>query len=196
MAPSSIVCQFCLLERLHSWTRNGVAVQVVVNVNENTRISPLVERRRASATGSLRSRTTNHKVDTLRVVLSSIVAPGSVQRDNLMTKHVRASFQRRGNRDDPGVVVGDEIVSAPCARCWAALQADLIDFGELEGGLVDLCAVVVGAGGEVVQHRAFVARRPGVPEELYRLPGDDGDVGFAWCTGLVADDVSGLVAVG
>lgn len=196
MAPSSIVYKCSPLERLHSWTRDSVAVQVVVDVNENTRISPLVESRRASATRGLRSRATDHKVDALRVVLSSIVAPSSVQRDYLMTKHVRTSFQRRGNRDDPGVVVGDEIVSTPCAGCWAALQANLIDLGELEGGLVDLCAVIVGAWGEVVEYGSFVAGWPGVPEKLHGLSRNDGDMSFAWCTGLVADNVSGLVAIG
>jgi hypothetical protein len=40
-----------------------------------------------------------------------------------------------------------------------------------------------------------VARRPGVPEELHGLAGDDGDVGFARLAGLVADYVRGLIAV-
>ena len=41
-----------------------------------------------------------------------------------------------------------------------------------------------------------MAGGPGVPEELHGLAGDDGDVGFAWFAGFVADYVGGLVAVG
>jgi hypothetical protein len=76
------------------------------------------------------------------------------------------------------------------------MQPNLVDFGEFESRLVDGRAVVVGAGGEVVDHGAAVARRPGVPEELDGLAGDDGDVGFSWFAGFVADDVGGLVGVG
>lgn len=72
----------------------------------------------------------------------------------------------------------------------------MVDFGEFEGGFVDGRAVVVGAGGEVVEDGTFVAGGPGVPEELHGLAGDDGDVGFAWGAGFVADYVGGLVAVG
>lgn len=72
----------------------------------------------------------------------------------------------------------------------------MVDFTKFETGLVDLRAVVVGTWGQVVEDRTFVTWRPGVPEELHGLPGDDGDVGFAGCAGLVADYVCGLVAVG
>jgi hypothetical protein len=76
------------------------------------------------------------------------------------------------------------------------MKPNLVDFGEFESRLVDGRAVVVGAGGEVVDHGAAVARRPGVPEELDGLAGDDGDVGFSWLAGFVADDVGRLVGVG
>ena len=72
----------------------------------------------------------------------------------------------------------------------------MIDLGEFQSGLVDCRAVVVGARGEVVHHGAFVARRPGVPEELNGLAGYHWDVGFAWFAEFVTDDVRGLVAVG
>ena len=41
-----------------------------------------------------------------------------------------------------------------------------------------------------------MAGRPGVPEELDGLAGDDGDVRFAGFAGFVADDVGGGVGVG
>lgn len=113
-----------------------------------------------------------------------------------MPQHVRASFQRRRNRHRPRVVRRDEIVRAPVARRGPTLEADLVDFREFERGLVDGGAVVVGAGSQVVEDGALVAWRPGVPEELHGLAGDDGDVRFAWLSGFVADDVAGLIAVG
>jgi hypothetical protein len=113
-----------------------------------------------------------------------------------MSKHIRASLQRTRNRHDPRVVIRNEIVGAPGSWRGTAVQTDLVDFGELEGGFVDGAAVVVGARGEIVEHGAFVAWRPGVPEELHGLAGDDGDVGFAGFAGFVADYVGGLVAVG
>jgi hypothetical protein len=113
-----------------------------------------------------------------------------------MPQHIRARFQRARNRDGPRVVVGYQIVCAPSPRRGSALQAELVDFGEFQSGFVDCGAVVVGAGGEVVDYGAFVAGGPGVPEELHGLPRDDGDVGFAGGAGFVADYVGGLVAVG
>lgn len=47
-------------ERLHGRPRNNIADQVVVNIDQNTGISPLVESRRARAAGSLRSTTADH----------------------------------------------------------------------------------------------------------------------------------------
>lgn len=47
-------------KRLHSRPGNDVADQVVVNIDQNTRISPLVESRRACTAGSLRSTTADH----------------------------------------------------------------------------------------------------------------------------------------
>jgi len=44
---SAILLSDLLLQRLHRRPRNSVAVQVVVDVNQNTRISPLIEGSRA-----------------------------------------------------------------------------------------------------------------------------------------------------
>jgi hypothetical protein len=47
-------------ESLHSRPRNNIADQVVVDINQNARISPLVESRRARTAGSLGTTTANH----------------------------------------------------------------------------------------------------------------------------------------
>jgi hypothetical protein len=190
---------FCLqspLQSLHRRPRNSITVQVVVDVNQHTRISPLIESSRASTTRSLRPTPTNHQINTLRVVLRPIVAPGSMQRHNLMPQHISTSLETRRNRHSPRVVVGDKVIRSPGARRRTALQADLIDFGEFERDLVDGRAVVVRAGGEVVENGALMSRRPGVPKELHGLAGDDGNVGFAGFARFVADYVAGLVAIG
>ena len=113
-----------------------------------------------------------------------------------MPQHISTGFERRWNRHSPRVIVGNEIVCTPGARSRTALQADLVDFGELEPRLINSRAVVVGAWGQIVEYGAFVAGRPGVPEELHGLAGDDGDVGLAWFARLVADYLGALVAVG
>jgi hypothetical protein len=119
-----------------------------------------------------------------------------MQRDDLMPQHICARLQRRRNRDAPRVVAGYQVVDRPVPRRRPVVQADLVDFGEFERRLVDGRAVVVGAGGQVVEDGAAVAGRPGVPEELDGLAGDDGDVRFAGFAGFVADDVGGGVGVG
>lgn len=184
------------LQRLHSRTRDSVAVEVVVDINQHTRISPLVESRRARATGNLRPGSTNQQVHALRVILRPIVAPTRMQRNNLMPQHISPRLQTRRNRHRPRIVRGNQIVRSPSPRRGSALEADLVDFGEFERGFVGGGAVVVGAGGQVVEDGALVAGRPGVPEELHGLAGDDGDVRFAGLARFVADDVGGLVAVG
>jgi hypothetical protein len=47
-------------ESLYSRPRNNIADQIVINIDQNPRISPLVESRRARAAGSLRSTTADH----------------------------------------------------------------------------------------------------------------------------------------
>ena len=119
------------LQSLHRRPRNRVAVKVVVNINQHTRISPLVESRRArTTTRNLRSTPTNQKVHTLRVILRPIIAPTRMQRNNLMPQHISARFQTARNRHRPRVVTRDQIVRSPSARGGAALEADLVDFGE------------------------------------------------------------------
>lgn len=113
-----------------------------------------------------------------------------------MPQHISPRLQRTRDRHRPRIIRRDEVVRSPVARRRPALEADLVDFREFERGLVDGGAVVVGAGGQVVEDGALVAWRPGVPEELHGLAGDDGDVRFAGLAGFVADDVAGLVAVG
>lgn len=184
------------LQRLHRRTGYSVAVQVVVDINQHTRISPLVESRRARTTRNFRTRPTDHQIHTLRVILRPIIAPTRMQRHNLMPQNIRPGLQRTRNRHRPRIITRHKIVRSPSTRRRTALEAELVDFAELEGGFVGCGAVVVGAGGEVVEDGAFVAWRPGVPEELHGLAGDNGDVGFTRFAGFVADYVGGLVAVG
>jgi len=113
-----------------------------------------------------------------------------------MPQHIRASFQRARNRHRPRIVISHQIIRPPSAWRGPGFEAELVDFGEFEVCFGGRGAVVGGAGGEVVEDGAFVAGGPGVPEELHGLAGDDGDVGFAWRAGFVADYVGGLVAVG
>lgn len=136
------------------------------------------------------------KVNTLRIVLRLIIAPCRMQRNNLVPQHIRARLERSRDRHGPRIVVGHQVIDRPVPRRGPVVQADLVDFGEFEGRLVDGRAVVVGAGGQVVEDGAAVAGRPGVPEELDGLAGDDGDVRFAGFAGFVADDVGGGVGVG
>lgn len=113
-----------------------------------------------------------------------------------MPQHISTRLQRARDRHRPRIVRRDEIVCPPVSRRRSTLEADLVNFGEFERGFVDGGAVVVGARGQVVEDGALMAGRPGVPEELHGLAGDDGDVRFAGCAGFVADDVAGLIAVG
>ena len=136
------------------------------------------------------------KVNTLRIVLRLIIAPCRMQRNNLVPQHIRARLERSRDRHGPRIVVGHQVIDRPVPWRGPVVQTDLVDFGEFEGGLVDGRAVVVGAGGQVVEDGAAVAGRPGVPEELDGLAGDDGDVRFAGFAGFVADDVGGGVGVG
>lgn len=113
-----------------------------------------------------------------------------------MPENIRPRFERRRDRDGPRIIIVHQIVHGPVPRRRPVVQAHLVDFGEFQPRLVDGRAIVVGASGEVVDHGAAVARRPGVPEELDGLACGDGDVGLAWFAGFVADYVGGLVAVG
>lgn len=183
------------LKDLHRRPRNGVILQIVINVNEHTRIGPLIKRRWARTTRNLRPTTTDHNINALWVILRAIIAPRAVQGDHLMAKHIRASFQRRRDGDDPRVVVLHQVVLAPVAGRRAAQQADFAQFGEFESALVGCRAVVVGACGDVVDHGALVAGWPGVPVELHGLACHHGDVRAAWFAGFVADDVGALVGV-
>lgn len=92
MVPSSYLQPF--LQRLHRRPRNSVAIQVVVNINQHPRISPLIESRRTRPiTRNLRPTPTNQQIHTLRVILRPIIAPTRMQTHNLMPQHIRPGLQ-------------------------------------------------------------------------------------------------------
>lgn len=69
-----------------------------------------------------------------------------------MTQDVVPGGNGLGDLYHPGVVVLDELVVAPCAGDFGAIdESDAVDLEELEGGLVDCCAGVA-ARGEVVDY--------------------------------------------
>jgi hypothetical protein len=118
--------------------RDRVAVQVCVQVEENTWVSGGVQRSsRDAARGSRGSGASHLEVDALGVRLGAVGRASAVKGDDLVTKDVATGSEGSGNLDVPGEAVGDELVGGPCAGRRAGDQSGLGDLDPRERGLVD-----------------------------------------------------------
>ena len=132
----------------------------------------------------------------LRVVLGTVLRPGAVETDELVTEHVAARRNRGRDLDVPLIASADELVGGPLARRAVAVNKALLrNLEEVQvAGLGRRAAA--GALGEIVDDRAMVALRPGVPLQGDGRAGCDGDLGRAGGRALVAGDVRRAEGVG
>lgn len=176
-------------------SRNGVVVILLIDIDQDARVRGRIEllaRRRARRLGGPAAR--DLQIDALRIVLGAVGAAGGMQGDELVADDVAPRGEGRGDGEGPGVVIGDELLGRPAAGAPRGEEAGLVDFEELERGLVvgDARARAV-AVGHVGEDGAEVGAGPRRPEQFDLLAGGHGDVECARCGGVVADDVGGLV---
>lgn len=146
-------------------------------------------------TGLKATRAGDGEVETLRVVLRTVLTPGGVKRDDLVTENVVARGDVLGDLYEPGACVGNEHIRRPGTRVRPVEVTDLVDLEKLERGLVNGLAVAV-AVGQVVQNGPLVRVGPGDGP----LDGDgvarvDRCVAACWSGVLVADDVARLIGI-
>jgi hypothetical protein len=178
------------LTRPNSGSGNGVAAEVLVDVEEDAGVISSVERGSGGSAGGGRAAASDLEVDALGVGLGAVGVTSGVEGEDLVAENVVAGGEAGGDLDGPGVAVGDELVGGPGARVGAGHEAGLGNLGELERGLVD-GGKVTRDGGNVVNDGALVALRPGVPlESDGATSGNNSSVGSGSST-LVADDVGG-----
>lgn len=90
-----------------------------------------------------------------------------------MTQNVVARSEALRNGDNPGVVVGNQLVTGPLTRCHGAVdQTTLVDLEELKRGLVSVLAFA-GAFSEVIKNGSVMALRPRSPLKLNSSSGGD-----------------------
>ena len=77
----------------------------------------------------------------MRIVLRTIIAPGAVQSNDFVPKHIRAWLDGARDRDRPTVVLVDKVVLAPIARSWSC--ADEADRSSFANERVVLSVMVV-----------------------------------------------------
>lgn len=188
------------------WTRRRVirSSMLGIDIENQARVILLVQRRANHTLGDRRAAALDVQAHTLGVALGPTCALGLMKGDGLMPQHILPG--RDGGRDGsrPREVGGDHLVRAPRPRRLGPVdEPDRVDLEELELRLVDVCAVVVGARREVVQHGPVVRLGPVVgPEDrhvgagLHRC-GDGGrcgaDVADHVRAGDVLDEAEGLV---
>lgn len=156
----------------------------------------MVQVRAVCAAGLERPRAGDCEVETLRVILGTVLTPCRVERNNLVAEDVVARGNILGDLHEPGARVSDEYVGAPVTGVGPVDVANLVDLEELERGLVDGFAIAVTVG-EVVQNGSVVRigpnDRPLDGDGVTRL---DGCVAAGGCGVLVADNVACLIGVG
>lgn len=148
--------------------RSGDVIRVegLVNVDEDARVVLAVELGTQSTLGGGISTTGDLQVETLGVALSAILVTGRVQSNDLVAQDIVSGSNIAGDGDGPAVVVGDQVVSGPGAGSFTAINETLlVDFEELQGGLVDLGAVTI-AVSHVGDDRTMVTLRPFRPLQL------------------------------
>lgn len=166
---------------------DGVGGQGLVDVDLNTRVGVLVESSTEGTLGLVATTAGNLEVETLGVVLSTILVTSGVKGNDFVTHDIVAGSNAAGDGHGPAVVAGDQIVGGP-GVVTAADEALLIDLEELELGLVDGGAVAV-AVGEVGDDRTLVTLGPGSPLQLDLLASSDLSRDSAVFGVLVADNV-------
>jgi hypothetical protein len=118
-----------------SRTGERVARRVVVQVEQNTRIVPLVKRCPGhTVCRSNRTAAGNLDVQALRIELGAIVAAPAMQRNDFVANNVVASLKVLRNDRGGGEAVLDEVVRSPCTRATGGYEASLGELGPSEGG--------------------------------------------------------------
>ena len=177
-------------------TRDRVAVERGVDVEQDALVVGLVELRARDALRLVGAAACDLEVHALRVVLRAVGLVAAVQRDDLVAQDVLSWRDGFGDGKRPAVVVGDQVVRGPVARGAGAVdQPGLADLEEVERRLVDGRAVAV-AVGQVVDHGPVVALGPGVPLQLDGAARGDFGVDGAVVAVAVADDVGRAEGVG
>ena len=172
-----------------------LVVDGLVNVDEDARVSGRVELRAEDTRGLVRAAAGDVQVEALRIVLGAALGAGPMQRDELVAEHIVAWRDGRRDLQQPGVVVGDQLIVAPDAgRVGLVDQADGVDLEELQRRLVNRLAGSV-AVGQVAQDWAMVAAWPGRPLEEDFVAGSHDGVRVGVLRGLVADYVGGVILV-
>lgn len=183
------------------WVRCWVSIQV----EEDARISPLVERRASNTTRRRNSAaTSDFQVETLRIRLGAIVALRTVQGDNLVTDHVISGFQVLGQGVGGNKIVLDQLIRHPRARTAGGDQTRLRDLGPTQVrrllGCTFACLesvheiflrfrICTATRSNIVHNRTFVAFGPRAPYKIDLVTCVHRCVGFSGRCTLVASDV-------
>ena len=119
----------------------------MVNVDFNARFSLGVESRAQNSRWSGSSRSGNLEVHTLGVVLSSIDGPSRVEGNDLVTKNIVTRSDIFGDRDSPGIVVGNQLIRSPSTwGCGIINESDTVDLEEFQSRLINSLAVTTAVG--------------------------------------------------
>ena len=180
-----------------SGARDGVRSERAVDVEENTFVLRGVESGALDAGGGGAPAARHLKVEALRVVLRAVLLAGAVQGDDLVAEDVEAGGDAGRDLDEPGVVVGDQLVRRPGARSVGAVdETDLVDLEELERVLVDRLAAGGATACEIVDDGALVGLGPCVPLNEDAVSGWYDGVALGVGGIPVANDVAGSKGLG
>lgn len=174
----------------HGRTGNRVGRERLVDVEEDAGVSLSVQRLAANTSRALAATAGNLDVEALGIVLSTVGLAGTVKSNNLVTEDVEA--RRNVGRDlhHPSISIGNQLIRSPLSRRSRAInESRLVNFEELQAGLVNSLTAIRAAVGEVVNDRTLVRFWPGIPldEDIVSGLNDGMALGVGGIS--VADDI-------
>lgn len=176
---------------------NGVAGELLVDVDSDTRVGGLVESWASSTGGVSATATADGDVDALGVELSTTGAASRVEREDLVPENVLASSDVAGDGDSVLEVVLDEVISGPAAvvgSVWVG-ETSLADLEELEAAGIGEVGALARALGKVVHDRAVVRVGPGVPSDGHGGASSDWDGRtLAWLSSVLLRGIANGVS--
>jgi hypothetical protein len=184
-----------LLDRSNGRAGDGVGVERLVEVEENTGVGGSVEGGEVTATAEgLGAAASDLEVNALGVGLSTVGLIGRVKADDLVSENVVAGLEVSGNSELPGEAVTDEVVGSPVTGVAAGLETLLSDLGPSEGSLVD-AGEVTADRSEVLSDGTVVRHGPGVPLQSDNIACSNRDRVGDGPSVLVAEDVTRLEGI-
>lgn len=178
-----------VLDRLDIGAGNVVRGELLVEVEQDTRVGGGVELGEVATVEGLGTTSSDLEVDALRVSLSTIGLAGGVEANDLVAENVVTGLEVLGDGELPGEAITNEVVGGPVTGVASRLETLLGDLGPLEAALVD-AGEVAADGGEVLSDGTVVGIGPGVPLQGDNIAGGNGDGVLDGLGALVADDIS------